>query len=104
MIIYNTTFHLDNEVEKEGVAYLKEVYLPEAVVSGLLQKPLFRRIIQEKVGEGVNYSVQFQVKDIDTLNCWLESEGRVLQQKLVMQFGHKIAGFTTLLEEIDWEK
>ena len=104
MIIYNTTFHIDNEVKEEGVAYLKEVYLPEAADSGALQNPLLRRIIQEEVGEGVNYSVQFHVKDIDALNRWLESEGRLLQQKLMTRFGYKIAGFTTLLEEIDWKK
>lgn len=102
MIVYNTTFHIDNEVLDEGIAYLKEVYLPRASASGFLLNPLLRRVLHHDGDEGVNYSVQFHVKNVDTLNFWLEGEGRVLHQELVDRFGRKIAGFTTLLEEIDW--
>jgi len=38
------------------------------------------------------------------LNFWLQNEGNNLHRALVARFGHKIAGFSTLLEEIDWEK
>ena len=34
----------------------------------------------------------------------LQNEGNNLHRALVARFGHKIAGFSTLLEEIDWEK
>jgi hypothetical protein len=52
----------------------------------------------------VNFSVQFHVKNVDTLNYWIETEGRLLHQDLVNRFGRKIAGFSTLLEEIEWRK
>lgn len=104
MIVYNTTFHIDNEVVEEGVTYLKEVYLPRASASGFLQKPLLRKVLHDSEEEGVNFSVQFHVKNVDTLNYWIETEGRLLHQDLVNRFGRKIAGFSTLLEEIEWRK
>lgn len=104
MIVYNTTFHVDNEILEEGITYLKEVYLPRASASGFLLNPLLRKVLHNEENEGVNFSVQFHVKNIDTLNFWLESEGKLLHQELVRKFGRKIAGFSTLLEEIDWTK
>lgn len=104
MIVYNTTFHIDNGIVEEGVAFLKEVYLPQAGASGFLQNPLLRKVLHTSEGEGVSFSVQFHVKNMDTLNFWLENEGKLLHQELVAKFGSKIAGFSTLLEEIDWQK
>lgn len=104
MIVYNTTFHIDHGALDEGVAYLKEVFLPRASASGFLLNPLLRRVLQKEENEGESFSVQFHVKNMDTLNFWLENEGAALHQELVARFGRKIAGFSTLLEEIDWQR
>ncbi|MDH6306097.1 hypothetical protein M2459_002759 [Parabacteroides sp. PF5-5] len=101
MIVYNTTFHIDSAILEESVAYLKNIYIPEAVASGFLQQPCLRRIMHTPEGEGESYSVQFHVKNMDTLEYWLEKEGHGMHQKLTSRFGNKIAGFTTLLEELD---
>lgn len=103
MIVYNTTFHIDNGVLEEGLTFLKEVYLPRAIESGFLLNPLLRRVLNTAEDEGMSFSVQFHVKNADTLNFWLENHGNILHQELVDRFGQKIAGFTTLLEEIEWQ-
>ena len=87
MIVYNTTFHIEKDILDESLDYLKKQYIPKAVESGFLQRPCLRRVMQA-----------------DTLNFWLQNEGNNLHRALVARFGHKIAGFSTLLEEIDWEK
>ena len=99
-MIYNTTFHIDKSVTNEGLEYFKSVFIPDAVRSGVLSCPLLRRVIQEGEEDGISVSVQFEVKDIETLIEWEHAEGQLLQQRLVSTFGHKIAGFTTLLENI----
>lgn len=104
MIVYNTTFHIDNEILDECLHYLKKEYIPKAVASGFLHQPCFRRVMQTVKEEGSSYSVQFSVKNVDTLNFWLQHEGEAMQKSLVNRFGSKIVGFTTLLEDIDWEK
>lgn len=104
MIVYNTTFHIEKDILDESLDYLKKQYIPKAVESGFLQRPCLRRVMQAEEGEGFSFSVQFHVKNVDTLNFWLQNEGNNLHRALVARFGHKIAGFSTLLEEIDWEK
>lgn len=101
MIVYNTTFHMDKEVGAEALKYLKEEYIPRATESGFLHTPGLLRVMQTAEEEGHSYSVQFRVKNVDTLNFWLENEGRLLHKELVNRFGHRVAGFSTLLEEVD---
>ncbi|MDO4755595.1 MAG: DUF4286 family protein [Parabacteroides sp.] len=105
MIVYNTTFHIEKDSINECLTYLKKQYIPKAAASGFLLNPRLRRIIPTEQGEeGESYSVQFHVKNMDTLNFWLQNEGNLLHKDLVSRLGYKIAGFSTLLEEIDWEK
>jgi hypothetical protein len=40
------------------------------------------------------------VKNIDTLNYWMEQEGNLLNKILVGKFGQSVVGFSTLLDEI----
>lgn len=104
MIVYNTTFHIDNEILDECLLYLKKEYMSKAIASGFLYQPCLRRVMQTVREEGSSYSVQFLVKNVDTLNFWLQSEGEAMHKALVNRFGNKVVGFTTLLEDIDWEK
>lgn len=101
MIIYNTTFHIAKESLKEALQYLKEEYIPKATASGFLHTPGLLRVMHTEEEEGYSYSVQFRVKNVDTLNFWLKKEGMLLHKRLVSRFGERVAGFSTLLEEID---
>lgn len=100
MIIYNTTFHVEDEVLNESIEYLKQTFIPAAINSGVLSQPVLQRVVQEEEA-GTNLCVQFRVKDQETLQNWIDQEGITIQHKLVKRFGHKMAGFSTLLEEID---
>lgn len=103
MIIYNTTFHVEDAVLEECLQYLKKRYIPQAAASGFLHNPCMRKVLHTRQEEGSSFSVQFHVKNIDTLNYWMEKEGAALHKDLTTRFGAKVAGFSTLLEEIDWE-
>ncbi|MDR1201475.1 MAG: DUF4286 family protein [Tannerellaceae bacterium] len=104
MIVYNTTFHIDNDILDDALSYLAKIYIPKVTAGGFLHQPSLRRILQTNEDTGESYAVQFHVKNIDTLNYWLEKEGNIIHQALIDRFGNKVVGFTTLLEEIDWEK
>jgi len=104
MIVYNTTFHIEKDILEESLVYLKEQYIPKAIASGFMQHPCLRRVMHTAEDEGISFSVQFHVKNVDTLNFWMQNEGSVIHKELVSRFGNKIVGFTTLLEEIDWER
>lgn len=103
MIVYNTTFHVDKAAIEEGLSYLRQVYMPKAIASGFLRNPYLRRVMMTDDAEGESFCVQFHVKNVETLNYWLENEGRALHQALSERFGQRMIGFSTLLEELDWE-
>lgn len=101
MIVYNTTFHVDKEILEECLAFLREHYIPKAAKSGFLHSPRLMRVMNQGEDEGVSLSVQFHVKNVDTLNYWLQKEGAAIHKALTGRFGQRLVGFSTLLEEID---
>ncbi len=103
MIIYNITFHTDKEVADECLAYLRTIFIPDAIAGGFLRQACLRKVMQTRPEEGDSYAVQFHVKNVETLEHWLDREGKAIHDRLVQRFGNRVAGFTTLLEEIDWE-
>ena len=94
MIIYNTTFHIHKDIVDECLEYLKNSYIPKASESGILYSPYLSE----------SFSVQFHTRDIDSLNEWVRKEGGALQQDLIGRYKEKIAGFSTLLEDIELPK
>ncbi|MDR2920401.1 MAG: DUF4286 family protein [Tannerella sp.] len=100
MIVYNTTFHVDDEILNESIEYLKQEFIPSSIHSGILSHPVLQRVLQNSEA-GTSLCVQFRVKDQPTLHEWIRHEGIAIQQKLVERFGTKMAGFSTLLDEID---
>lgn len=103
MIIFNTTFHVANHVSDACVEFLISSYIPKAAASGFLMDPRFCRVMQTECNEGESYSIQFRVKNVDTLNLWMQHEGHLLNKTLVDKFGQDVVGFSTLMEEISLE-
>jgi len=103
MLIFNTTFHTDNDVHDEYLNYMRQVYIPQSLDSGFLLEPRLARIHAQHEQSGISYSLQFKVKNIDTLNFWLSNGGNNLHEKMVIKFGNKVAGFVTVMEEIGIE-
>lgn len=101
MIIFNTTFHVEDEVLNDYINFMKEIYILKASGSGFLHEPRFARIHPQHEDSGSSYSLQFKVKNVDTLNHWFSTEGLALQNELTSRFGNRAMGFVTLMEEID---
>ena len=101
MIIYNTTFHVEDNVLNEFLCYLLTTYIPQAIATGFLHQPSLKKVLHTQPDQGNSLSLQFHVKNIDTLNYWLEYDGVSLHKALTNCFGSKIVGFSTLLEEMD---
>lgn len=100
MIIFNTTFHVGDDVHDDCLLFFRNTYIPQAVSSGFLFDPRLALIHAQHEENGVSYSLQFKVKNVETLNHWLASDGQTLQTTLTSLFGNKVLGFITLLEEV----
>lgn len=101
MLIFNTTFHTEDDVREVYLDFMKQVYIPQAAESGFLFDPCFARIPLQHEQSGSSYSLQFKVKNSDTLNYWMSNQGALLQQTLNQKFGNKVVGFITVMEKIE---
>ena len=103
MILYNITINMDTDIAEACLDYLKRCYLPQATQSGVMFSPKIHKILpyDDASAQSDSYAIQFNVKNVDTLNYWIEHEGQGISKQLVEHFGNKVVGFTTVLEEID---
>lgn len=100
MLIFNTTLHIEDAIHDECLIFLKTIYIPQALESGLLCQPALAKIERQHEESGVSYALQFKTLDIDTLNRWAGETGENLSVELNKRFGTKVGGFVTLLEEV----
>ncbi len=101
MIVYNTTFHAHNDAVEQFLQWLRREYIPKAIGDGRLTDPRLTLVLNAEESDGKNYSLQFRAADVDTLRDWYEAVGDDLVEIMASKFGQKVAGFSTLLEEVD---
>jgi hypothetical protein len=100
MIIFNTTFCADTSEEENCLHWIRQHYIPRAITSGDMHSPLLSKIMSDHT-EGVNYSLQLHVADMQILEKWYEHTGDKLHTDLCKKFGEKVVGFSTLLKKIE---
>lgn len=99
MLIYNTTYHVEEGYEKNFLIWLQEYYLPEVEKQGMLHAPRILRVLSHR-DDGESYSVQFEVEDSARLHRWHQEQGVKLNEELRKTFQDKVVGFPTLMEVI----
>ena len=100
MLVYNTTYHIEEEQEKYFLIWMKEHYLPEVEKQGILHAPRIARILSHKEEGSVCYSVQFEVENSAQLHHWHREQGVKLNEEMTNLFKDKVVGFPTLMEII----
>ena len=100
MLIYNTSYHVEEEQEKYFLIWIREVYLPEVEKHGALTSPRVTRILSHIEEGSTCFSVQFEVADSATLHRWHREQGVALNEELTKIFKDKVVGFPTLMEVV----
>ena len=100
MLIYNTTYHVEEEQEKNFLIWMQEYYLPEVEKHGVLQSLRIMRILSHIEEGSVCFSVQFEVETSAQLHRWHSEQGVKLNEELRRMFKEKVIGFPTLMEVI----
>lgn len=98
MLIYNTTYHVEAEEEKNFLIWMQEYYLPEVEKEGTLRMPRITRILSHLEEGSSCFSVQFEVEDSARLHRWHQQQGVGLNAELQKIFKEKVIGFPTLME------
>ena len=82
MLIYNTTFQVDEDVHDNFMIWIKESYIPEVQKHGALKAPRICRILSHRE-EGSAYSLQWEVESSGLLHRWHLEQGVRLNDELV---------------------
>ena len=80
MLIYNTTYHVEEGQEKYFLTWMQEFYLPEVEKHGALYAPRIARILSHIEEGSVCYSVQFEVENSAILHRWHQEQGVKLKK------------------------
>ncbi len=100
MYIYNITFNIDNEIEKDWLQYIKETFIPKMLRSGLLQNAITSKIMVDEA-QGNSFSIQFQAANKDDLDRFIQNELYPILNELHLKFSPKMVYFATELDVID---
>ena len=100
MLIYNTTYHVEDGQEKYFLIWMQEYYLPEVEKYGVLHAPRIARIQSHREEGGECYSVQFEVENSAVLHRWHREQGVKLNEEMLKIFKDKVVGFPTLMEVV----
>ena len=101
MNIYNVTFIVENEIEKDWVAYIDSEILPE-LGKNVHQVDLLKVTFDEGVNnvKGTTFTVQFYCIDNEMIKWVKEIGHQILLQKLHRKFTKHLAAFASKLEFI----
>lgn len=99
MLIYNTTYHVEDEVHDNFLIWINECLIPEVEKTGMLKSPRLCRVLSHN-DTGTNYSLQWEVENSAVLHKWHTEQGVKLSQEIIKIFDNKVVGFPTLMEII----
>jgi len=101
MLIVNTTYQVSEDCQQDWINWVKAEYIPEVTKTDLMVYPRFFRLLVETEPGNVSYALQFEVKDLDTLENWFQRYGTEMQTTMSNRFQEKVMGFTTMMETVE---
>ena len=99
MLVYNTTFHVEDEVLSNFLIWIEEYYIEEIQKEGTLKTPRLCKILSHN-DDGTAFSLQWNVESSGLLHRWHLSQGKQLNDEMTKIFKDKVVGFPTLMEVV----
>lgn len=100
MIIFNTTFHVHEFVVEPFKKWIKDVYIPAALLTDGISSPEFARILIDVQEEYASFAMQFKADSHETAVEWHDGKAAALRSELMSRFGDRVLFFTTYMELI----
>ncbi len=101
MIIYNTTFSVENALDEQFLDFIGKEYIPRALKNNMISEPRLSRIHSVDEKAGLAYALEFKVANIEILEAWNIQTGKELYILLMSKFQQKVLGFSTILQPIE---
>lgn len=104
MLIYNVTINVEESVKDAWVSWMMKTHIPDVLATGkFLEATMTRVLVDEEMG-GITYSVQYKVKNRETLDLYYQNDAEHLRNETIKLFGNSLVAFRTELEVLTIEK
>ena len=100
MYIYSVTVNIDDSVREEWIKWMKKVHIQDVMNSGLFISNKFCKVLVDEES-GSTYSIQYIVKDLQTMQLYHEMYAPQLQNEHIKKYKNKFVAFRTMLEILD---
>lgn len=100
MILYNTTYSVANEVEKEWLHWVKTDHIPTIIATEIPASYRILRLLTEVDNGGATYSLQLDFNAMEDYFTYLNQHADNMQQRIEDRFANQFLSFDTLLEEV----
>ena len=101
MILYNVTINIDSSVHDEWLEWMKSTHIPEVLATGLFTDNKIFRIITDEDEEGITYSIQYFLNNMDDYEKYQNEFSGKLQEDHSGKFRDKFVAFRTIMEKVD---
>lgn len=101
MIIYNTTFSVEEGLNNQFLEFIGKEYIPTAIKGNMISSPRLSLIHSADAEAGLSYALEFKVANIEILELWNNKTGKELIIMLMTKFQQKVLCFSTVLQPID---
>ncbi len=95
MIIYNTTFLVENEINEEWIAWAKEAYVKEFLDTNCFLGGRLTQVTSHEEPGSTTYSLQLFCQDDQVLDQFKDTHLATVQQSGIKKFGTKMLSFST---------
>jgi len=100
MLLYNETIGIDRDVEQEWLLWMKSVYMPAMMGTGMFSDSKIYKIQHDNDDGTLSYSVQYFSPSIENIQKYLDVYAPTLAEEQRHKFENKHIVFRTLLEEV----
>lgn len=97
MYIYNVTVNIDDSAHQDWYAWMKKTHIPDVLNTGLFESCRFCKVMVDEES-GTTYSIQYLVKDLETLALYQEMYAPALQKEHMDRYSGRFVAFRTILE------
>lgn len=101
MYIINTTFVTHRRMLESFIQWLKGVYVPAALTTGLFSNHRVAQILHNEDPETVNIACEFSCDSLSECVRWHDETALMLREDMAMRYGDNVLFFTTYMKTID---
>ena len=103
MIIYTVTIHIEKDVEKKWLLWMKKEHIPEIMNLEIFNKNKMFKILHPHENMQQNYKsycIQYYCESIDHYNLYQNKYAKKLQKNHSIKYANKFKASREILEEL----